>query len=192
MKNHLDFSVPRERLVIPALAGFYEQWAMPVGWLLLRLVLGGWMLIEGWPKLMSPMSQVGFVQSIGFHPGWLFSPLLAVMQVVGGISLMLGLFTRPFALASAGMLLVTVYYHLRFPYDTVPLLTSAGIEALKANAQWMTPSGAKRLADGGVFITQLLQHKALELSSIWAVGNLFFAAFGGGPLSLDRALKKSF
>ncbi|WP_321922550.1 DoxX family protein [Burkholderia sp. BCC1998] len=68
------------------------------------------MLIEGWPKLTIPTSKVDFVERIGFHPGWLFSPLLAVMQVVGGLSFILGLYTRPFALASAVMLLVTVYY----------------------------------------------------------------------------------
>lgn len=192
MKNDLDFSVSREHLLIPRLGNVYEKFAMPVAWLILRLTLGGWMLIEGWPKLMSPMSQVGFVEMIGFHPGWLFSPLLAVMQVVGGVSLILGLYTRPFALASTVMLFVTVYYHLHFPYDAAPLLTSAGIEALKAHPELTTPTGAKRLADGGVFFTELLQHKALELSSIWAIGNLFFAAFGGGFFSLDRRIKKTF
>ncbi|WP_244609968.1 DoxX family protein [Lampropedia puyangensis] len=141
---------------------------------------------------MSPMSQVGFVEMIGFHPGWLFSPLLAVMQVVGGFSLLFGLFTRPLALANTIMLLVTVYFHLHFPYDAAPLLTSAGVEALKANPDWATAAGAKRLADGGAFFVELLQHKALELSSIWAAGNLFFAAFGGGFFSLDRVMKKTF
>ena len=192
MKNNLDFSISREKLFIPGLGNFYEKFAMPTGWLLLRLMLGSWMLIEGWPKLMSPMSQVGFVEMIGFHPGWLFSPLLAVMQVVGGISLILGLYTRPFALASTVMLLVTVYYHLQFPYDAAPLLTQAGIDALKANPEMTTPSGAKRLADGGLFFVGLLQHKAIQLSSLWAAGNLFFAAFGGGVFSLDRKLRKTF
>lgn len=192
MNKNLDFSVSREHLFIPGLGDFYEKFAMPAGWMLLRLILGGWMLIEGWPKLMSPMSQVGFVEMIGFHPGWLFSPLLAVMQVVGGVSLILGLYTRPFALASTVMLLVTVYYHVHFPYDAAPLLTQAGIDALKANAELATPSGAKRLADGGLFFVDLLQHKAIELSSIWAVGNLFFAAFGGGLFSLDRKIRKTF
>ena len=49
MKNPFDFSVSRDNLIIPALGGLYEQFAMPVAWLLLRLTLGGWMLIEGWP-----------------------------------------------------------------------------------------------------------------------------------------------
>lgn len=192
MKNNLDFNVSRDSLFIPRLGDMYQHFAMPLAWLLLRLTLGGWMLYEGWPKLMNPMGQVGFVEMIGFHPGWLFSPLLAVMQVVGGISLILGLCTRPFALASTGMLLVTLYFHLHFPYDAAPLLTSAGIEALKANPEFVTPGGAKRLADGGLVLVELLQHKAIQLSSIWAIGNLFFAAFGAGLFSIDGKIKKSF
>lgn len=192
MKNPFDFSVSRDNLIIPALGGLYEQFAMPVAWLLLRLTLGGWMLIEGWPKLMDPMGQIGFVETIGFHPGWLFSPLLAVMQVAGGISLILGLYTRPLALASTVMLFVTLYYHLNFPYDAAPLLTQAGIDALKADPALVTPAGAKRLADGGLAFAGLLQHKAIQLSSIWAIGNLFFAAFGGGIFSLDRKIRKTF
>lgn len=192
MKNDLDFSVSRDRLILAPLGDVYEKFAMPAAWLILRLTLGGWMLIEGWPKLMNPMGQVGFVEMIGFHPGWLFSPLLAVMQVVGGISLILGLYTRPLALASTIMLCVTIYFHLKFPYDALPLLTRAGIETIKANPGLVTPNGAQRLADGGVFFVDLLQHKAIELSSIWTVGNLFFAAFGGGLFSLDRRLKKTF
>ena len=80
MRHPLDFSVPKESLFIPALAGPYEKLAQPLGWLLLRLALGGWLLHEGWPKILNPMGQVQFVEMIGFHPGWLFSPLLAITK----------------------------------------------------------------------------------------------------------------
>ena len=192
MRHPLDFSVPKESLFIPVLAGPYEKLAQPLGWLLLRLALGGWLLHEGWPKILNPMGQVQFVEMIGFHPGWLFSPLLASMQVVGGIALILGFFTRPFALANAVMLFVTVWFHLHFPYNAEALLSSAGLEAIKAHPEFLTANGPKRLMDAGVTFTQLLQDKAVQLSSIWAFGCLFFAAFGGGLWSLDRRLKKSF
>jgi len=192
MRNPFDFSVPRESLVIPALANIYERIAQPAGWLLLRLAVGGWLLHEGWPKILNPMGQVQFVEMIGFHPGWLFSPMLAIMQVAGGIALILGLLTRPFALANAVMLFVTVWFHFHYPYNAEPLLSSAGLEAIKAHPEFLTPNGAKRLMDTGVLFTNLLQDKAVQLSSIWAFGCLFFAAFGGGLLSVDRVLKKSF
>jgi putative oxidoreductase len=47
--------------------------------------------------------------------------------------------------------------------------------------------------DGGAFFLRQVQHKAEFLSAIWAVGVLLFAAYGGGPLSVDRnILKKEF
>lgn len=192
MRPPFDFSVSRESLFIPALAPLYQNFAQPLGWLLLRLAVGGWLLHEGWPKILDPMGQVQFVEMIGFHPGWLFSPLLAVMQVVGGAAILLGFLTRPFALANAVMLFVTVWFHFHFPYNAQPLLTSAGLEAIKAHPEFLTPNGTKRLMDAGVAFTDLLQGKAVQLSSIWAFGCLFFAAFGGGVWSVDRQLKKSF
>lgn len=190
MNEPLNFTAQRERMLIKPLSGFYNRFAQPLGWLLLRITLGGWLLIEGWPKILAPMSQVAFVEMIGFHPGWLFSPLLAVIQVVGGLGLVLGLFTRPLAMANAVMLFVTVWFHFHFPYDAANLLTSAGIEAIKAHPDYLTPNGTKRLLDGGAATLDLLQNKAVELSSLWGIGCLFFAAFGGGIFSIDRLLKK--
>ncbi len=155
-------------------------------------MLGGWLLVEGWPKLMNPLGQVGFVEAIGFHPGWLFSPLLTVLQVAGGLAIVLGFYTRAFAFANAVMLFVTVWYHFHFPYDGGVLLSAAGLDAIKAHPEYLTPDGAKRLADGGVVLTHMLQTKAVQLSSIWAFGCLFFAAFGGGAWSVDRMLRKTF
>ncbi|WP_448254061.1 hypothetical protein [Ottowia oryzae] len=56
----------------------------------------------------------------------------------------------------------------------------------------MTSIGVKRLADGGAATLQMLQGKAVQLSSIWAFGCLFFAALGGGAFSEDRLVKKEF
>lgn len=192
MKTPLDFNTSPDQLIIPKLSGFYNQFAQPLGWLLLRVALGGWLLIEGWPKILDPLGQVGFVENIGFHPGWLFSPLLAIVQVVGGIAILLGFYTRAFALANAVMLFTTVWYHLHFPYDAEPLLSPDGIAAIKETATLVTANGARRLVDGGAALLSTLQHKAVQLSSLWAFGCLFFAAFGGGLISLDRKLRKTF
>ncbi len=191
MSTPPDLGNPREKLFIPALSAFYDRFAQPLGWLLLRLSVGGWLLVEGWPKLMAPMAQVQFVEMIGFHPGWLFSPLLAIMQVFGGLAIIFGIFTRPFAFANAVMLFVTVWFHFAFPYDSANLLTSAGIEAIKATPDLVTANGARRLADGGAVLVDQLQHKAVQLSSIWAFGGLFFAAFGGGLWSIDKCWFKT-
>jgi putative oxidoreductase len=182
---------PRE-LFIPALGGFYERVAQPMAWTIFRVAIGGMLMLEGWPKLMAPMAQVGFVEGLGFYPGWLFSPMLAVMQVFGGLLIALGLFTRPAALANGVMLAITLWYHFAHPYGDA-VLTQAGIDALKAGSDLFTPNAMARLADGGTKFLHQVQEKAEQNSLFWTGGAFIFAAFGGGYLSLDRLLfKKQF
>ncbi|MBB5752756.1 DoxX family protein [Prosthecomicrobium pneumaticum] len=188
--SHLDLAESRPRLFIPPLGRLYAGFAQPASWLALRLVVGGALALEGWPKIVAPLAQTGFVESIGFHPGWLWSPLLAAMQFFGGIAIALGLFTRPIALANAVMLAITYWFHVTHPYGDA-FLTPAGIEALGAAGQTLfTPAGLARLADGGAGFLAQVQDKANMLSAIWTVATLVFAGYGGGPLSLDRLLVK--
>lgn len=184
--------VPAVRLFFPSLTGFYKNVAQPLSWLVLRLFVGGALVVEGWPKIVAPFAQTGFVEGIGFYPGWFWSPLLAVMQFFGGMAIAAGLFTRPIALANAVMLAITWWFHYTHPYGDA-FLTQAGIEALAAGGQDLfTPEGLQRLANGGgAFLTQV-QHKAEFLSAIWTAGVLLFAGYGGGPLSVDRMLRKEF
>lgn len=179
-----------QNLFLPFLGPFYEKFAQPLGWVLLRVFIGGALILEGWPKIQAPLAQTGFVESLGFFPGWFWSPLLAVMQFFGGICIVVGLFTRPIALANAVMLAITYWFHAANPYGPM-FLTPEGIEALKTSGEALfTPQGLRRLADGGAaFLTQV-QHKAEFLSAIWTVGALFFAAWGGGPWSVDRNIIK--
>jgi putative oxidoreductase len=182
---------PKE-LIIPALGGFYERVAQPMAWTVFRVAIGGMLVLEGWPKLMAPMAQVGFVEGLGFHPGWLFSPMLAVMQVLGGLLIALGLFTRPAALANGIMLAITLWYHFAHPYGDA-VLTQAGIDALKTGSDFFTPNAMARIADGGAKFLHQVQEKAEQNSLFWTGGAFIFAAFGGGYLSLDRLLfKKQF
>lgn len=69
------------KLLIPAAGPFYDRFAMPGAWVLLRLCVGGLLMVEGWGKIAAPMAMTGFVESIGFWPGWFWSPLLAVLLV---------------------------------------------------------------------------------------------------------------
>lgn len=178
------------RLVIPAFAALYEKIAQPLSWVVLRVFVGGALMVEGWPKILAPFAQTGFVESIGFYPGWLWSPLLAAMQFFGGIALAIGFMTRPVALANAVMLAITWWFHYTHPYGDA-FLTQAGIDALKAGGDTLlTPDGVKKLADGGTALLHQVQDKAEFLSAIWAAAVLLFAGYGGGPLSVDRTLLK--
>ncbi|WP_319410372.1 DoxX family protein [uncultured Cohaesibacter sp.] len=185
------FNNSRERLFIPALGPFYDKFAQPIGWSVLRIAMGLSLAYAGWPKIQNPFAMTGFVESIGFAPGWLFSPLLAGILFFGGLLLAAGLFTRPVALACGVAILVTLYYHIIAPYPPV-FLTAEGIEALTANPEYFTPGAAYHLKDGGAAFLAMAQSKALTNSFYWAGGILLFAAFGGGYFSLDQLIKKKF
>lgn len=190
-----DFDTPRERLYLPFLSAFYSQFAQPFGWVAFRILIGGWLALEGWHKVQNPMGLAGFTESIGFSPGWFFSPLLAVTNFVGGLLIVFGLLTRPAALANAVMLLVTYWFHATHPYGDA-FLTQAGITYLNANPDLLTPAGqARLLSDGGAaFLAGPtgVQLKA-ELASLFSTaGAALIAAFGGGRISIDRMMKKEF
>ncbi len=141
------------------------------------------------------MGLSGFVESLGFWPGWFFSPLLAITNFVGGLLIVLGFLTRPAALANAFMLLVTYWFHATHPYGDA-FLTQAGIDYLKANPDLLTPVGqARLLSDGGAaFLAGPtgVQLKAELASLFWAAGAALIAAFGGGALSVDQKMRKEF
>lgn len=182
----------QEALIIPALAPVYAALAQPMAWTVLRLAVGGMLALEGWPKIMAPFALAGFLESLGFHPGWFWSPFLAGLQFFGGILIAIGLFTRPVALANGVMLAITLWFHHSHPYPPM-FLTPEGIAALKGGSPIITPEAAAQLADGGAAFLAQVQHKAILASLFWIGGAFLYAAFGGGYLSLDRLLfKKQF
>lgn len=187
------FQNQRDKMFLPFMAPFYDKIAQPLGWAGFRILIGLALVYEGWPKIQAPLAQVAFVESLHFYPGWLWSPLLAIMQFVGGFAIAIGLLTRPIALANAVMLAITLWFHYSRPYGAA-FLTPEGIALLKGAGQThFTAAGAFRLADGGRTFLLQVQHKAEMLSLIWTGGAAFFAAFGGGMWSVDRNfLKKEF
>lgn len=190
-----DFTTSRDRLYFPFLQGFYNGFAQPVGWLAFRLIIGGMLTFDGWFKIQNPMGLAGFVESLGVGPGWFLSPLIAVANFAGGLCIMLGLFTRPAALANAIMLLVTYWFHVTHPYGAA-FLTQPGIDYLAANPDLLTPEGQRfLLSDGGAdFLNGPtgVQMKANLNSLFWTAGAAIIAALGGGALSIDRMMRREF
>jgi putative oxidoreductase len=103
------FAAPR-RLVIPSLGRLYAA-LHDLAETLLRVVAGVALAIHGAPKIMDPFGSVQMVEGLGFYPGALWSPLLAATEFFGGVLLALGLLTRPAAVATTIVLLVTVWFH---------------------------------------------------------------------------------
>ena len=105
-------TVAREpRLLIPGLKSFYER-AIPLAWPIIRIAVGWNLVVHGWGKVMrGPEAFVRPFADVGFDPAlpWVWAAL--IIEFVGGIALILGLFTRFFAAAAAvEMLIITALY----------------------------------------------------------------------------------
>src|SRR5690606_30605405 len=95
-------SINKSRLYIPALGGLYESLG-DIVWLLLRVSSGLILAAHGLWKFgyfggPGINGIIGFFEKVGYAPGSVWAPTLGAFEVVGGLLLAVGLFTRPVAL----------------------------------------------------------------------------------------------
>jgi len=95
---------PEPQPLIPALRGFYDR-AIPFSWLVVRFGVGWLLLVHGYGKLMrGPVAQA---KTLDLSIPWMsphnyeMSLLLTFVEGLGGLCIILGLFTRFFAAANA-------------------------------------------------------------------------------------------
>jgi len=90
------------KLIFPGLAGFYASWR-DIADTLVRVGLGYIMFMHGWAKVTGPgLAGIGgYMAKNGLVPGSAFAGAAMFLEVVGGVCLILGLFTRFFAAALA-------------------------------------------------------------------------------------------
>lgn len=105
-----DKTSRQPRLILPFLGPVYTSLGESTE-TLLRLLAGALFAVHGYGKILNPFGAVGMVESLGFYPGVIWSPLLAATEFFGGILVAVGLLTRPAAFASTIVLVVTVYVH---------------------------------------------------------------------------------
>jgi putative oxidoreductase len=103
------------RLYIPALAPIYDKltpFALPI----LRVGIGLILIPHGAQKLFGWFGGMGFEKfvalfnTLGYRPGVVWVTLVALTEFVGGILLVLGLFTRFAALALVIFMIVAVHF----------------------------------------------------------------------------------
>src|SRR3954453_24102180 len=91
-------------LLLPQLRGFYDL-KIPFSWLVVRFGVGWILLVHGYGKLMRGMPAQGKILDVTLPHNTAFnlslSYLLCFVEVVGGLCIILGLFTRFFAAANA-------------------------------------------------------------------------------------------
>jgi putative oxidoreductase len=112
--------VSKSRLYVPGLASLYES-LWDIAWLVLRLASGLMLLGHGLWKfgyLGGPgiNGVIGFFDKVGYSPGSVWAPTLGTFEIVGGVLLILGLFTRPVALIGLIQMLLVAHYHSRFGF----------------------------------------------------------------------------
>jgi putative oxidoreductase len=103
------------RLYFPALGRYYDaaqEYAEP----LLRITLGGILIPHGMQKLFGAFGGMGLTANaqlfdrLGYHPGMFWGTLVGLTELIGGILLVIGLFTRAAALAVTIFMLNAVYF----------------------------------------------------------------------------------
>ena len=102
------------RLYVPALGGIYgaaNAYAEPI----LRIGLGAVLIPHGMQKLFGAFGGMGLTNNaalferLGYTPGMFWGTLVGCTELIGGILLVLGLFTRAAALAVMIFMLNAVY-----------------------------------------------------------------------------------
>ncbi|MEH6567109.1 MAG: DoxX family protein [Halopseudomonas sp.] len=91
----------------------------PLGYPLIRITAGLMLMPHGAQKLFGWFGGYGlqgtgqfFGETLGMHPGVLFALLTGLIEFFGGLALVLGLLTRPAALAITVFLGIAITVHL--------------------------------------------------------------------------------
>ncbi len=104
-----------QRLYVPALGGIYSavsDFAEPI----LRIGLGGILIPHGCQKLFGMFGGMGLTanaalfERLGYSPGMFWGTLVGCTEFIGGILLVLGLFTRFAAAAVLIFMIVAVKF----------------------------------------------------------------------------------
>jgi len=105
-----------KNLYIPALGGLAKQ-LEPLALPLLRVIVGFVFIYHGYPKLMAVVSGEGLgalaggmIEPSGLPFPYVLAWLALITEFIGGICLILGLFTRLWALMGAGMMYLIILF----------------------------------------------------------------------------------
>jgi putative oxidoreductase len=108
------------RPLLPFLESFYAL-AIPLAWPLVRFAIGWNLIVHGWGKVLrGPAAQAAQLAKDGIDGGIPLALLLIFVELLGGVCIVFGLFTRFFAAAVAiemGVLAFHTYWGHGFSWN---------------------------------------------------------------------------
>ena len=107
------------RLLFPSLAGFYET-MLPIAGTFVRVIVGVMFLMHVSVKFKAGVAAVAAntLAKNGIEPALMWAYVIMFLESVGGVCLIIGLFTRFFAAALAiEMLIAFLFVHLSKGYS---------------------------------------------------------------------------
>ncbi|HYQ18861.1 MAG TPA: DoxX family protein [Polyangiaceae bacterium] len=148
----------------PGIKLFIKQWALVP----LRLVVGFGFAFHGYAKLArGPERFAAILTSMGIPAPLLAAWSTTLLELVGGVCLMLGAFVTPLSLPLTVIMLTAMFgVHLQYGYSSIRLLSFG------ENGAQFGPVG-------------------YEISLLYIAALLTLAASGSTPWSVDRRLGKS-
>lgn len=87
----------------------YQEWAVFV----LRIVVAAIFLAHGLPKLKNLRQTGENFNAMGFMPGAFWGTFIALLETVGGLAVLFGVFAQPFAALFAGEMLVAALWKMK-------------------------------------------------------------------------------
>jgi putative oxidoreductase len=98
------------RPLLPFLEPFYRA-VIPLAWPLVRFAIGWNLAVHGWGKVLrGPTAQAAMLARDGSDFGIPLALLLIFVELIGGVCIALGLFTRFFAAAIAIEMAYLTFY----------------------------------------------------------------------------------
>jgi putative oxidoreductase len=114
------------KLIFPGLAGIYAQWR-EIAYALVRVVIGYILLMHGWGKINTGIVGIsGSMAKYGLEPSGLFAGSAMILETVGAVCIIIGLFTRFFAAALA---IEPLFARSCYWQGTLKLITAGGRDA---------------------------------------------------------------
>lgn len=87
---------------------YLGDWAL----LALRVFLGALFITHGFPKAKSLSGTIQWFGSMGFKPGWFWAPLVTLLELGGGMLLVVGFWTPFIAFLLMGQFMVINFWKI--------------------------------------------------------------------------------